>query len=718
MDDLLAISIFDPPASILTMPTQHDLTWDALASLLTTHEHRADKDGRGWSPATYAPGKTRANSNVRSVSCFVGDVDHGTMDDYAWVKGRLEELGLAYALHSTFQNAEDDVRFRVIVPFTKPVPADGSTSEGLALWNSVWSNATHQLLYGRNDESTKDLSRFFYLPAAPPDSLKFAEIGKGTALDWAALPQASSPEVAGEGAATTGAVIYLGYRTLHFLAFGAPVKQQRSSALVATRALLASGRSVDETAEAVWRGLQLSPCGDPQNPWTYQHALQIARDLARRPAPPLRPASATRKTNPDAQVTTLSVVESVFLEWLHLPDLGPLHVVLGSLAANLMVGDPSWLLVIGPPGGGKTEVILSISEVPDVHMAGTLTEAALLSGTPKKELAADSKGGLLRTIGEFGILVCKDFTSVLSISRDSRAAILAALREIYDGSWTRDVGTDGGRKLSWSGKLGLIAGCTQAVDSHHAVISLMGERFIFYRLPPIDERRQARAALTHVGREKQMRAELSAVVSRFFAGLNPPDKPPALTEPETAALVDLSTLAVRCRSAVERDPVRRDIDLIPDPEAPGRLALALARLLGGLKVVGVRPQEAWAIVQKTALDCMPAPRRAVFDFLVLESGRPDTTEVATALRYPTTTARRALEDLTAHEVVERTPGGEGKADLWNLSPWAVELYERGVGWTFPEKAEEGLSSSTDANMRLDDISGKPPLRVVGGGGAA
>ena len=103
-----------------------------------------------------------------------------------------------------------------------------------------------------------------------------------------------------------------------------------------------------------------------------------------------------------------------------------------------------WTQLVGPPGCGKTETFNSLSGLPDIHHAATLTEAALLSGTPKKERDAGAKGGLLRQVGPFGLLLVKDFTSVLSMARDSRTSVLAALREVYDGSWTRHVGTGGG----------------------------------------------------------------------------------------------------------------------------------------------------------------------------------------------------------------------------------------------------------------------------------
>ena len=85
------------------------------------------------------------------------------------------------------------------------------------------------------------------------------------------------------------------------------------------------------------------------------------------------------------------------------------------------------------------------------------------------------------------MILCKDFASVLAMHRDTRGTVLAALREIYDGAWVRHVGVDGGRTLAWSGKVALIAGCTPTIDSHHAVMAAMGERFMLYRLPPVAE---------------------------------------------------------------------------------------------------------------------------------------------------------------------------------------------------------------------------------------
>jgi hypothetical protein len=377
--------------------------------------------------------------------------------------------------------------------------------------------------------------------------------------------------------------------------------------------------------------------------------------------------------SPSASVRTLKEVVAIFSRWLHLEDPGPLLAILGSLAANLLPGDPVWLLVVGPPGSGKTEMLQACARVPRTHLAGTMTEGALLSGSPKREQAKDATGGLLRKVGDHGIIICKDLGSILSMHREARGQVLAALRECYDGSWTRLLGTDGGRTLSWSGKLGLLAGSTPVIDRHHAAMASLGERFTTYRLEATDDEALTRRALEHTGAEPQMREELAASVAGLFAGLDLREVEHR-TEEENTRLIRLSALVVRARSAVERDSYTRDIELVPASEAPTRLAVTLERLRAGLRVIGVSRAEAWRIVTKAALDSIPEPRRQVLDLLA-DGEERRTAEVADDLDLPTQTARRALEDLQVHKVLakERHSGNQG--DAWMVTPWAAERYE-------------------------------------------
>jgi DNA-binding transcriptional ArsR family regulator len=396
--------------------------------------------------------------------------------------------------------------------------------------------------------------------------------------------------------------------------------------------------------------------------------------------------------------SALSGVVQTFQSWLHLPDVSPLLAVLGAVAANRLEGDPVWLVLVGPPGGGKSEILAALAGLPDVHPTATLTEAALLSGTPKRERDVEARGGLLRAIGDFGIVLCKDFGSVLSMNRDARAAVLAALREVYDGSWTRHVGTDGGRTLAWSGKVGLVAGCTPTIDRHHAVMGAMGERFVLFRLPEVDASEQARYALAHAGHERQMRSELGdAVVSLFDVA---PSEPRSLAAAERERLVSLAVLVVRARSAVERDGYSREVELIPEAEAPTRLAVVLERLLAGMDVIGVDRAVAWNVAARAALDSIPALRRSVMEELARQPERVETSSVAEALGYPTPTTRRALEDLTAHGVASRFKQGEGRADEWALTDWAREHLHAAL--TFPEMSSNTRSGRDKSNTNISE----------------
>jgi hypothetical protein len=381
-------------------------------------------------------------------------------------------------------------------------------------------------------------------------------------------------------------------------------------------------------------------------------------------------AHAQSKANGHAPMT-LDEVITVFKQWLELKDDTAIHAVLGAVAANLLPGDPVWLGVIGPPSSAKTEILNSLAQLPHVEAIATLTPAALLSGTPKRQRDKSAKGGLLRKIGEFGILVLKDFGSILSMRPDSKAEVLACLRELFDGAWTRHLGTDGGQTLAWSGKLGLIFGATEAYDDHHSVIASLGDRFLLCRLHR-SYGGQLKKAFDHTGAStKKMRGELAGAVAGLFAAKLP--EPPKLSDEEFDRFDNVIALAVRLRAHVTRDRYSREIENIHGAEGPGRLGLALERLLAGLTVIGLDRKKAIRLIEDITLDSTPPIRRHAFE--TLTATPTATREIAKVLKLPTTTTRRALEELAAHGLAVRTRAktedGEekkGGADLWALDP--------------------------------------------------
>jgi hypothetical protein len=105
----------------------------------------------------------------------------------------------------------------------------------------------------------------------------------------------------------------------------------------------------------------------------------------------------------------------------------------------------------------------------------------------------------------------------------------------------------------------------------------------------------------------------------------------------------------------------REIEAIYGAEGTARVGLALERLLAGLDTLGVERTTALKVVKSVAMDSVPPIRRRAYDYL--QSVSPtlaETKAVANALGLPSNTVRRALEDLAAYDLAQRTSQGAGR----------------------------------------------------------
>jgi hypothetical protein len=350
----------------------------------------------------------------------------------------------------------------------------------------------------------------------------------------------------------------------------------------------------------------------------------------------------------DISGSLLGDVHDAYLQWLGDDyDLGALNVVLCAAAAEKLSGDPPWVLVVGGSGAAKTESVVPLAGA-GAHIISTINgEAALLSGTPAKSRAKNASGGLLRKIGGSGVLVIKDFTSILSMNRDTRALVLAALREIYDGHWSRNVGTDGGFTLTWRGRLVVIGAVTTAWDSAYQVVSTMGDRFVLVRLRTGDYRRAAgRQAMANVGGEVQMRAQLAEVTGKLLAGAAEyvrAEPEPGLTEAEMGSLLGMADLVTRARTPVERD-YQGNPAFAHALEMPTRFAKQLVQIARGGLLLGLDRGTAMRVAARCCHDTIPPLRRVILADIAanLDSFTPD---VADRVQMPKTTVDRTLQEL-------------------------------------------------------------------------
>lgn len=351
------------------------------------------------------------------------------------------------------------------------------------------------------------------------------------------------------------------------------------------------------------------------------------------------------------QVEELEEAHNVFRRWLGDDyDIDALDALLCAFAAERLDGDPLWMLLISGPGNAKTETIQAAAGI-GAHIVSTITgEAALLSATSQRERTKNSTGGLLRKIGASGMLVIKDVTSILSMNRDARAGVLAAFREIHDGHWSRDVGTDGGQSLKWSGRLVVIGACTTAWDQAHAAISAMGDRFVLLRMDSTKGRMAAgRKSIGNTGSETKMRTELAASVAAVVAGCNP-KLDLSLTDEETERLLAAADLVTLARTGVEYD-YRGDVIDAHTPEMPTRFGKQLAQIVRGGISIGIHRRRALNIALRCARDSMPPLRLAIVLDIAANPDSP-TRDVRQRLNKPRATVDRQLQALHMLDVLD------------------------------------------------------------------
>src|SRR5689334_18921473 len=101
----------------------------------------------------------------------------------------------------------------------------------------------------------------------------------------------------------------------------------------------------------------------------------------------------------------LEHLHTTFRRWLgDSYDLGAIDITCAVAAVEQLDGDPCWLILISGSGNAKTETVMSLTGAGALTTSKVTGEAALLSGTSKKERSAKATGGLLRRIGNQGIL--------------------------------------------------------------------------------------------------------------------------------------------------------------------------------------------------------------------------------------------------------------------------------------------------------------------------
>lgn len=364
-------------------------------------------------------------------------------------------------------------------------------------------------------------------------------------------------------------------------------------------------------------------------------------------------------------------------EYVYSEDDGMTRIALASIIATKMkLGDPVWMLLIGPSSGGKSQVLrpLALTDAKFMHRIDDLTENTLLSGSI-------SKGGevsLLNKIGPMGMIVISDLTVIFSKSQETRTAILGQLRMIYDGEMTKHVGNSP-KPIQWKGYLGVLAGSTPSVYTHFEEVADMGERFIYYRMKPYDVEKATRISLGRKIYGKQLDEKLSEMYAEYVKEtINNAEEVEPISIEVYERIIQIAMFAAKLRTPTHYNKYTRTIDKIPVSEMPMRVALQLQNIARGISVMNFNDHGSWDLLEKDIIDiewCAYSlaneENRACLRVLAsVEHGTYVSTQaVADKIGLDTSIAGIALQHLTAVGIVSR--GGNSGGLTWGVKDLSV-----------------------------------------------
>jgi DNA-binding transcriptional ArsR family regulator len=349
-------------------------------------------------------------------------------------------------------------------------------------------------------------------------------------------------------------------------------------------------------------------------------------------------------------------------KWLSIPveDTDLVDFCLAVYKSNELPGDPLWGIVIDASGAGKTELLRAFINRPDAYFLSKLSEKTLVSGYRDPDKPDVDLSLLPKLDGK--VLVIKDLAPLLSMRRESRNAIIADLRDAYDGFTDQGLGNLG--KVSYKSRFSLLAASTLAIERADTMDQELGERFIKFRARAESGIDKVRKAIGNIGADDSMRNDIEGAITRFLDSL-PKATGCVIPRGLRENLVALADFTAKTRSSVARDR-NGTLQYRPKPEVGTRLGKELGKLLLALAAVRQKSEPDivdFATVRRVGEDCLPPNRLAVIS--ALRRGPRRMSEIARSTGLPHATVSRTIDDLEVLGIVERVKATEF-SDAWSL----------------------------------------------------
>lgn len=409
-------------------------------------------------------------------------------------------------------------------------------------------------------------------------------------------------------------------------------------------------------------------------------------------------------------IKTFQQLQDEFDKVLLLKDRGVLRILCATVVGNRLSLDPVWLFLVAGPSSGKSEFLESLNGLQFIHPISTLTVNTFASGQKRDGIETS----LIYKLKN-GIMVFKDFTSIISKQKEAMQEIMGQLREIYDGSFVKETGT--GHRIAWKGRVGLIAGITTIIDYESNSFASMGERFIQYKIITPDRIEALRKAWDNAFDMKEKRERLKDCMASYITHVldNMNEERVMLSEEVKENIFEISNFTAIARSGVKLDFRTGKVTFVPEKEMPMRIAKQLYCIACGISMLdSVEPMvktinenqqkgdlslDDVSLLYKIALDSIPTQRRLTLINLAKYKGGVTTAGLAVKLRYPTETVNGWLSQINALGFCERLKGG--KEDIWRLKEefrGTIQKFERVK--SVDDELNENVAEEID-NLKVD-----------------
>lgn len=418
----------------------------------------------------------------------------------------------------------------------------------------------------------------------------------------------------------------------------------------------------------------------------------------------------------ELEIKTIEQLEIEVQKVLLLNDFGVVKLLCATVIANMLKLDAVWVMLVAGPSGGKSELLAMLNGLTFIHPISDLTVNTFASGFRGKP---GEETSLLWKIN-YGIMVYKDFTSILSKNKDARKEIMGQLREIYDGKYDKETGN--GKNINWTGKVGAIAGATEIIYESLGDLSAMGDRFILYSIIPPERLAVARRALDNAGNMVENRAHLQecfkSYIEYVLANVDPekPELDPEMKE----ELLRVADFATNVRSAVLTDFKTGAVDFVPSKEGPARVTAQLYNLAAAF-IIMKKARPDWEnmteerqkklekvykdILYKVAMDSIPVKRRMALQALARYKEGVSSAGLAMLLNYPTETVRKWLSALNGLNVCERIKKRGRQGDEWRMK----DEYRKIMSEFDKIEVVEGFLEDTSDDWDIEDME---PEKIV------